>query len=157
VEAPNCVVGDCETEFPRPFIVNEIGQSDTHLYIAFKHRGGTTRTGSTVAAAEIGATVTTADCQVGRVTARGAVRQAAQYTSWVEIPLSELPEGELTLRLSGRVGTSDVQNSIPLRKTGSGVNYVGASQRRGYRETQIRHPTTGQMIKAATIEEQCEP
>jgi hypothetical protein len=156
VDTPACLVGSCETEFPSLFAMQDIRQSDTHLYLAFKYRGGPPASGG-IAAAELDIIVRDENCRVGRVTGRGAVHDRADTVSWIEVPLSMLPDGELQLGLRGRVGTAAVASSLHLRKGATGVTYLPMSQRKGYREVQFRHPTTGESLRAATIDEECEP
>lgn len=146
IEGPKCAVGDgCGHEFSVPFVIHEIGQTDTAFYLALKYRGGAPPSATPAARIEVGIRVD--GCKVRSVTPRGAVRQARDAVSWIELPVSELPDGEFEITLNGIVGTAAVLASMPFVKNESGVSYLAMEQRQGYGERLETDPLTGRTEK----------
>ena len=149
VEAPTCAVGNaCRLEFGLPFFINEIGQTDTHFYVALKHQGEPPAS-SEIPTGALDVGVRVDGCRVGSIAARGVVRQTANDVSWIELPLSELPEGELEVTLYGTVGSTSVGASISLLRSGTSVSYLTMSKRQGYRERAVTDPRTGRSYRLA--------
>jgi hypothetical protein len=135
-----------------PFVIDEIGQTETHVYVALKYRGA--RPPSTeIPAGALDIGVRVHGCRVGSIAARGVARQTADDISWIELPLSELPEGEFEVTLRGTVGNTGVAASVSLVRSGANVSYLTMSKMQGYRERVVTDPGTGRSYRLALHEE----
>ena len=83
------------------------------------------------------------ECVVGNVSPRGSVRQAIGALSWIEIPFSQLPDGELTLKIAGLIDGAALSVSLPLLKRGVSITLVETLQSKRFRLAMSENRATG--------------